>query len=288
MASGSCSKEIQSPKNDISEFIPDGFEKQSLQVVDAINYGLTNAISISRNKKEVIIDYNLAERIALGRLGFNTQEFNKKSLGSQEYLTEEEVDKTLSAMSETMMEYNEKISNLFSIFESEEKEEEWNIDEVEKQLLLDIAEIEFSIVGNQQLADWEKTTLLMSTTTAKSFVVSLESLAKNIDNATYSKWSFKKIWKGITKVARAVVNTVVSVVVNVSAFTMGGYFNGWGNTITDGGGFAEGSVRSFGCAVAGAVTGFFGGIKRGLECDFFDFNCMLPIKKTPCYREFKI
>ncbi len=182
------------------------------------------------------------------------------------------------------MYFNNKIVDLFTIFEDDESATGWDTELIMKELISEIANIEDTILISQTLLDWEKTALFASTITAKAFVASLDDLTQNIDPVLISRGFFKKVWKGVSKVAKVVATVTVATTVTVAravGFTIVGGLNGAINNLDSGMLGAAGAGA--GCAIAGAVSGFFGGIYNGIKCDAFDVQCMIgDYNKIPC------
>jgi hypothetical protein len=282
-------------KEEVSKYLPQGYLEQTIQTVDAINYGLINAPlveveTIENGVKSIRkeIDYATAEQLTFDYLGIDQSELKTGSVSDEnQYLSEQEIEETLNLMSEEMMYYNEQITSLFSVFESEENENGWDKEVVIKDLISQIDSIQYSIINNQILVDWEKTALLSSTTMGKCFVASLDELTKNIDQNITTKGFFKKIWKGVTKVAKAVVRVAFVSAVTVTRTVGFAIFAGINGAINNDNGYLGKAFSGFGCAVAGSVKGFYGGIRNGFKCKSFDFKCMMrDYEDMPCSGKF--
>ncbi len=120
------------------------------------------------------------------------------------------------------------------------------------------------IVNSDELTSNDKTMLISTAATLKYFISDFKTLVLFVaeNYGTNLKRSFlSKLWKGVKKVVSAVVSVVVNVVVNIVTSAASGY--------------SDGQVMAPFCAVAGAVTGFFEGPDKGIDCKAFDFKYIL-------------
>jgi hypothetical protein len=71
------------------------------------------------------------------------------------------------------------------------------------------------------------------------------------------------LWNGVKKVTSVIVSTTVSTVVNV-------FGSGIMGTGTD-----NGVIDNLLCTIPGVFYGLYYGVVIGIDCDPFDFDCML-------------
>lgn len=131
----------------------------------------------------------------------------------------------------------------------------------------DIYAIESCIVNSEEITESEKTVLISMSYTIKCFVDDFEIFTNFIlenygINLKSASGLFKNIWKAVKKVVSAVVSVAVSVVVNTVSSIVGG----WVNT---------GQLSAPLCAAGGVIKGFILGLSHGIECESFDFDCIL-------------
>jgi len=295
---GCDKKEVNiASKEEISKYLPEGYMEQNLQIVDAINYGLINAplieVETTENGVKSIskeINYITAEQLSLDYLGVDQTELKTGSVSNENStLSEQEIEETLNLMSDEMMGYNEQITSLFSIFEDEENEQGWDKDVIIQSLVSKLDSIQYSVINNKILVDWEKTALLSSTTIGKSFILSLDDLTKNIDHNISAKGLFKRVWKGIKKVSKAVAKATFVSAVIVTRTVGFAIYAGINGAIHDDNGYLGKIFAGSGCAIVGSVKGFYGGIRHGFKCKSFNFKCMMSdFKDLPCSGKFTL
>ncbi len=143
-----------------------------------------------------------------------------------------------------------------------------HIDDVEKQVVFDV-----------KISKQEKQLILVASTLITAALFSMEGTSKLLSSSQNNgrvNCFFCSVWQGIVKFT----SVVVAIVVNVVAGTMISFFSG----LLEGGPLAA----PF-CAVGGAFVGLFYGIRDGIVCDSYDFDCMLqslmPPDDYPCFVE---
>ncbi|MDO5608942.1 MAG: hypothetical protein Q4G08_10865 [Capnocytophaga sp.] len=279
---------ISNQEKTINDYVSIDYQYQVGEIIGAINYGLTNAL-VSKETEDKFgkkiqvkeIDYTLAEKLTLEKLKlpFSDVTSNRVTAKTQssEESNEEVVSEIIEVMSDKMMNYNNQMLGLFSIFEEEEKEDGWDTEEVIGDLISKFDVLQNSIMKDEDLQEWEKTALLASLITSKGFSASFEELSENISAASGQTGKFfKRIWRGVKKVARGVANIVVRTVavsVRATIHAFGGMIHGAG--LLGGSGILMAPFTMFGCGVVGHVSGFFGGVVNNFNCGTFDFKCIL-------------
>ncbi|MFJ1474495.1 hypothetical protein ACILE9_09540 [Capnocytophaga cynodegmi] len=246
------------------------------------NTVLKESSKFARNVGEVF-DYEEAEKLAFEYLG---EPIPTKTNLVTKPLLDKEKEEIFDLMGEKMLFYSNELTHIFSVFENDEEVEDKDL--IINQLIKKINDIENTIIDDSSIEEWQKTTLLTSSLTAKSFVASFKELTKHAEGeSAKSQRFFKRLWKGVKKVARATASVVVKVVattVRTIGFTFASAIHGIANM--DGKGMLGAAVTGSVCAVGGALSGFFGGIVRSFKCGAFDFRCVVGnIDTVPCAKK---
>lgn len=278
----------------ISDYVPIDYQIAMGNAVEAINYGFEKALTNNTSKKTFSNgnEFELAEKYAFEFLGVESLEKeNSTILRKPAETTEEDEPKQdlTKVMSPQMINYNVRLIDLYSAFENEEREEDWNENAELNNIVSKIYELENLILKDEKLLEWERTALLASTLTAKVFTPSIKKFAENIANTDQSAQSqrfFSKIWKGVKSAARAVASVVVKSVAVVTSSVLHS-FSSAVQGITNkeyGSGLFKIAFMGAGCATVGSIKGFFQGLGRSFNgCGAFSFYCIIKKEKGERY-----
>lgn len=159
---------------DLNYYVPSSYVETLNKNVEAFSYGFENAPLILDANGESDFDYQKVEELTLKKMGIDlsyAQFTNPSSVISQEKQQE-----ILNLMTPEILSYSNKILKVFSVFEQDIdlKEAENTI----KKAVDNIESLEKEVLKDIFLEAWEKSTILITAVTAKSFISFLINLHK--------------------------------------------------------------------------------------------------------------
>lgn len=262
-----------STKEKIDLFLPKNFESNIGIITESIKYGLQVKTNKSTQLEQSLVHlgiiYNLSEQ-SVNQV-INDNRLNKlKSAGTPS--TADFIDENISDQAKVFL---NKLLDCFNHIEGYREfssvVDTFYFNNFQTNALSSIYGTESIIVDSNELSAKDKTVLLVTAATLKLFITDFELLSTFVlDNFDVSlKGGFlSNLWE----VTKQVVSAVVSVVVNVVVSTVTGIVAG----------YSEGQLMAPICGAAGAISGFFHGLESGINCNSFDFDCILENAQYGC------